>query len=191
MTPHSTIQVWDPLVRLFHWSLVLTFIVAYASGEEWLALHVATGYAIGGLLIFRIVWGIVGPGHARFSDFVRSPSAIRAYLQDLVRLRAPRYLGHNPAGGAMVVALLASLTVATVSGLALYGSSEFAGPLQGLVSHAPFWADVLKGLHEAAANLTVLLIVLHVGGVLVSSLLHRENLVRAMISGRKPEEVTR
>lgn len=102
MTSQSTIQVWDPLVRLFHWSLVLTFTVAYASGEEWLALHVATGYAIGGLLIFRTVWGIVGPRHARFSDFVRSPAAIRAYVQDLVRLRAPRYLGHDPAGGAMV-----------------------------------------------------------------------------------------
>ena len=189
MTPQSTVQVWDPLVRFFHWSLVLAFTVAYASGEEWLALHVAAGYAIGGLLIFRIVWGIVGPGHARFSDFVRSPTAIRAYLQDLVRLRAPRYLGHNPAGGAMVVALLASLALTTVSGLALYGSAEFAGPLEGFVSHATFWADALKGLHEVAANLTVLLIVLHIGGVLVSSVLHRENLVRAMITGSKPTEV--
>jgi cytochrome b len=94
-----------------------------------------------------------------------------------------------PGPARLVVALLASLTVTTVSGLALYGSSEFAGPLQGLVSHAPFWPDVLKGLHEAAANLSVLLIVLHVGGVLVSSLLHCENLVRAMIIGRKPTEV--
>jgi cytochrome b len=191
MSPQSTITIWDPLVRLFHWSLVLTFVAAYASGEEWLALHVPAGYAIGALLVFRMVWGIVGPRHARFSDFVRSPAAIRAYLKDLVRLRAPRYLGHNPAGGAMVVALLASLAVTTVSGLALYGSAEFAGPLQGLVSHAPFWADVLEGLHEAAANVTVLLIVLHVGGVLVSSVLHRENLVRAMINGRKAREVAR
>lgn len=189
MTPQSTIKVWDPLVRLFHWSLVLAFIVAYATGEEWLGLHVSAGYVIGGLLVFRVVWGIVGPRHARFSDFVRSPAAIRAYLRDLFHLRAPRYLGHNPAGGAMVVALLASLAVTTVSGLALYGSSEFAGPLQGLVSHATFWADVLEGLHETAANLTVLLVVLHVAGVLVSSVLHRENLIRAMISGRKPTEV--
>jgi cytochrome b len=191
MSPEPTIKIWDPLVRLFHWSLVLTFLAAYASGEEWLALHVPAGYAIGALLVFRLVWGIVGPGHARFSDFVRSPAAIRAYLKDLVRLRAPRYLGHNPAGGAMVVALLASLAVTTVSGLALYGSAEFAGPFQGLVSHAPFWADVLEELHEAAANVTVLLIVLHVGGVLVSSVLHRENLVRAMISGRKAREAAR
>lgn len=190
MTTQSTIPVWDPLVRLFHWSLVLAFLVAFASGDEWLGLHVPAGFLIGGLIAFRLVWGVVGPRHARFSDFVRSPAAVRAYLGDLVSLRAPRYVGHNPAGGIMVLALLASLAVTTASGLALYGSAEFAGPLADLVSHAPFWTGLLEGLHELAANLTVLLVVLHVAGVLVSSVLHRENLVRAMITGRKPMEVS-
>ena len=129
MTPPSTVQAWDPLLRVFHWSLVLAFTVAYASGEEWLALHVATGYAIGGLLVFRMVWGIVGPRHARFSDFVRAPTAIRAYLQDLVRLRAPRYLGHNPAGGAMVVALLLPAAVcAAPDAMQTRYRAEGAGP---------------------------------------------------------------
>lgn len=190
MKTQATVMVWDPLVRLFHWSLVLAFLAAFVSGDEWPYLHVPAGYLIGGLIAFRLLWGVVGPRHARFSDFVRSPTAVRAYLGDLVALRASRYVGHNPAGGIMVLALLASLAVTTASGLALYGSAEFAGPLANLVSHAPFWAGLLEGLHEIAANLTVLLVVLHVTGVLVSSVLHRENLVRAMISGRKPTEVS-
>jgi len=186
----STVKVWDPLVRLFHWSLLLFFIAAYASGEEWLALHVQAGYVIAGLIVFRVVWGVIGPRHARFADFVHSPRAVVTYLKDLVTSHPPRYLGHNPAGGAMVIALLTSLAVTTVSGVALYGSAEFAGPLAWLLPHGAGWGEVLEELHEVAANLTVLLVALHVTGVIVSSVVHRESLVRAMITGRKPTEAS-
>jgi cytochrome b len=128
----------------------------------------------------------VGTHHARFRDFVRGPAAVIAYLKDALRFRAARHLGHNPAGGAMVVALLISLAVTVLSGLALYGSTDFAGPLAGMF-RGELAADVLEEIHEFSANFTLFLVVLHLGGVLLSSLEHGENLVRAMFSGRKKE----
>ena len=126
------IRVWDPAVRLFHWSLVAAFAAAYLSGDEWMSLHVNAGYLIGALLVFRILWGYVGPRHARFRDFVRPPAEVVAYLRQAARLSAPRHLGHNPAGGAMILALLVSLALTVLSGIALYGTTDFAGPLAGL-----------------------------------------------------------
>jgi cytochrome b len=93
VTPPATVKVWDPFVRIFHWSLVACFVIAYATGDEIERVHVAAGYTIAGLLAARIVWGFVGPRHARFSNFVRPPHGVLAYLRDLVRLRAPRYSG--------------------------------------------------------------------------------------------------
>ena len=180
------IPVWDPAVRLFHWSLAAAFLVAYVTQDHWEILHVNAGYLIGILILSRLLWGFIGPAHARFTDFVRSPREVMAYVADAVRLRAPRYIGHNPAGGAMVLALMTSLAITVVSGIALYGATDFAGPLAGTFrgEHA---ADVLEEIHEAGANLTLLLIVLHLGGVLFSSLEHGENLVKSMITGRKKE----
>lgn len=188
MSSQATVKVWDPLVRIFHWSLAVAFTLAYASGEEWLDLHVLAGYAAGGLIAFRLVWGVIGTRHARFSDFVRRPSAVLAYLGQVVSLKAPRHLGHNPAGGAMIVLLLASLSGTVLAGMALYATAEGAGPLVGLVPSGGFAEDVFEELHELFANLTLLLVIGHLAGVLASSLLHRENLVRAMITGRKPKE---
>jgi cytochrome b len=189
MTPIAPqeVRVWDPAVRLFHWSLVAAFAAAYLSGDEWMSLHVNAGYLIGGLLVFRILWGFIGPRHARFRDFVRPPSAVLAYLRQAVRLSAPRHLGHNPAGGAMILALLLSLALAVVSGALLYGATDFAGPLAGLF-RGEVAADVLEDIHEFAANSTVLLVVLHLAGVLFASFEHAENLAKAMLTGRKREE---
>jgi cytochrome b len=181
------VRVWDPAVRLFHWSLAAAFAAAYLSGDDWMSLHVNAGYLIGGLLSFRILWGFAGPRHARFRDFVRSPLAVLAYLRQAVRLSAPRHLGHNPAGGAMILALLISLTLAVASGILLYGATDFAGPLPGLF-RGELAADVLKDIHEIAANLTVVLVVLHLAGVVFASFEHRENLAKAMVTGRKREE---
>jgi len=186
-TPPAEIKVWDIATRSFHWLLVAAFTLAYITEDDWSFLHTNAGYVIAALLIFRLAWGFIGPRYARFSDFVRSPAAVRDYVKAALRFNAPRHLGHNPAGGAMVIALLTTLTLTVVSGMALYGATDFAGPLAG-VFRGDFSADLLEGIHEFGANLTVLLVLVHVAGVLFASLEHRENLVRAMITGRKKEQ---
>ena len=171
-TPPATVKVWDPFVRAFHWSLASLFLLAYVTGDEMETVHIAAGYTIAGLLALRILWGFVGPRYARFSNFVRSPRAVLTYARDVVLLRAPRYLGHNPAGGAMVVALIVMLIGTCITGY--------------MMTTDVYWgARSVEEVHEVLANLTVGLIVLHVIGVLVASFEHRENLVKAMITGRK------
>lgn len=182
----AMIRVWDPFVRSFHWLLALAVGMAFLSGDELLGLHVRAGSLILGLVLLRIVWGLIGPRHARFSDFLYFPSTIIAYLRDLVRFRAARYLGHGPAGGSMVIALLLALMLTTLSGLALYGGQEYAGPFWRLMAGLDDrWTGVVKAAHEFFAGLTAALIGLHVAGVLFSSFAHRENLIRSMITGEK------
>ncbi len=182
----TRIRVWDPLVRAFHWSLVAAFATAYLTEEEILDLHVWAGYLVLALIGIRVIWGLIGTRYARFSDFVRGPRTILGYLQGILQGKAPRYLGHNPAGGAMILLLLLSLTATGLSGLALYGAEEFAGPLAGLMRGFPeAWGEGLEEVHEALANFTLGLIAIHLLGVIVSSLIHRENLIAAMISGYK------
>ncbi|MBK5945977.1 hypothetical protein CCR83_05800 [Rhodobacter veldkampii DSM 11550] len=197
------IRVWDPVIRIGHWVLVVAFATAYLSeGEpEW--LHSYAGYLIAATVALRVIWGFIGPRRARFSDFVTSPGRVFGYLRDLVTGRADRHIGHSPAGGAMTVALLVMLGVTAVSGMGLLAVEEGRGPLAGIVAAQPQDRAILqdddaegghrgaKGgnaweeIHETAANLTLLLIVLHLGGVALASLAHRENLVRAMATGKK------
>ncbi|MEF8716583.1 MAG: cytochrome b/b6 domain-containing protein [Candidatus Accumulibacter necessarius] len=195
----TEVPVWDPLVRLFHWTLFISFCAAwFTEGElfeglqdrlsgEWLQLvHIWAGYTIAGLLVFRVLWGFVGPRYARFSDFVYSPGIVLAYVRDVLTLRARRTLGHNPAGGAMIVALLLGLTATIVTGLALYGADKGLGPLAAILAESSDEAiDTIKEAHELATNFTLLLVAGHLLGVVWETLLHRENLVRAMITGRK------
>lgn len=194
----NSINVWDLPIRMFHWSLVLFFSVAYFSAEDHKTLHAYAGYVVFALIAFRIVWGFVGNRYARFGDFVTRPSAVIAYLKRFIARTPPHYTGHNPAGGYMVVALLILLTVVVVTGLEVYGL-EGHGPLAATaltlnaatVSIAPdrarhrFW----KGVHELASNLALALIILHVLSVLVASRIHKENLVKAMITGKKENDV--
>lgn len=199
--PNATeITVWDPWVRLFHWTLVIAFTLAYFTQEgpfeEWLEnkidgawlqlIHVWSGYVIVGLLMFRLIWGFAGSRYARFSDFVYHPREILTYAKEVLTLRAPRYLGHNPAGGAMIIALLLSLTITVVAGLMLYGADKGLGPLAGLLMNSSDGLiDTAKEVHEFFANFTLILVVGHLVGVIWESLLHRENLAHAMITGRK------
>jgi len=202
-TQASTVYVWDRLVRGFHWSLVLVFLVAYVTEDETMALHVWAGYAAGGLVLLRIVWGFVGPQHARFSDFVCGPIKALRYLLDLIAFRARRHIGHSPAGGVMVLLLMAGVLATVWSGLELYAAEKGKGPLAAAppVIAAPALADddgrerrgrdgdeFWEEAHEALANLTALAVILHIGGVFLASVAHRENLVRSMITGRKRTE---
>lgn len=184
--PGTRVRVWDPLVRIFHWSLAAGFATAFIVEDDLLGVHVWAGYLVLTLIAVRLVWGFFGTEHARFGDFVRGPAQVMAYIKDALRFRASRYLGHNPAGGAMVIALLLSVAATGVTGMALYGAEEFAGPLAGLMSGLPAASGkVLEEAHEVLANVTLALIVLHIVGVAFSSLSHGENLIGSMISGFK------
>lgn len=200
------VRVWDPFVRFFHWAVVGGFFIAYFTEDELLTVHVWAGYSVGALVLMRIVWGFAGPKHARFSDFVCGPARSYRYLVDLLRFRAKRYLGHSPAGGLMVLILLGGLAATVWSGLELYALEENAGPLAGLTLSAPVQAaradeddhdakqeepdeaessELWEEVHETLADLMLFLIIVHVAGVLLASLVHRENLVRSMLSGWK------
>jgi cytochrome b len=203
--PEKMIRVWDVFVRLFHWSVAVGFFVAYFS-EDALTLHVWAGYVVGALVLLRIVWGFIGPEHARFSSFIYPPGTVLRYLWDLLLGRAKRYLGHSPGGGAMVLVLLIGLLGTVGTGLELYAIEENAGPLAPFMSSASppgqaqpaieregdegaegageFWEE----LHEVLANMMLILVVLHVAGVLLASYVHRENLTRAMVLGLKRSE---
>jgi len=178
----ATIKVWDLPLRLFHWLLVAGFFVAYLTEDDLLSLHVWAGYLVFGLLWFRLLWGFIGNEYARFSSFLSSPAASLAYVKDVVALRAKRYLGHNPAGAAMIVLLLISLLLTTVSGFAVYGADQSAGPLAFIgPDNEKLWEEV----HELFANLSLFLVIVHILGVAVESFIHKENLARAMVHGNK------
>lgn len=190
----ASIKVWDPVVRIGHWLLVAGFFTNYVMEDEVLTLHVWIGYSILAILLFRVVWGFAGSEHARFADFVRSPAGVVHYLRNLVTGRAKRYLGHNPAGGIMILLLIACMVALAFSGVVLYALEENAGPLAGWVVEAgegasgALWAadeHFWEEAHEVLVNLMLGLVILHVVGVAVTSRLHRENLVRAMVTGRK------
>jgi len=176
VTPPATVKVWDPFVRVFHWSLVALFIAAFATGDEVERVHIVVGYTIAALVGLRIVWGFVGPQHARFTDFVKSPVTVLAYLRGATSLNGRRYLGHNPAGGIMIVLLLAALIGTCTTGYMMTTKS-------GWGSHQ------LEEVHEAFANGMLVLIGLHLVGVIWSSIQHGENLARAMVTGRKRSDV--
>ena len=186
MIKPTQIKVWDPLVRFFHWSLVSAFLIAYITEEDLLSVHTWAGYLIVGLLVTRIIWGFIGTHYARFSDFVHSPSTIIQFLKNTLALRAKRYLGHNPAGGAMVMLLIFSLLATTTSGILLLGAEEQAGPVAHWFTQAGgYWGKALEELHEFFANFTLLLVFIHIAGVIVERLIHKENLVSAMLNGFK------
>jgi cytochrome b len=181
---HSpTNKAWDPLVRLFHWSLVFFFLLAFATEDDWMNLHIWAGYGVAMLVAFRLLWGVIGPRTARFPTFVKTPRTAMRHLAAMLSGKAPHYLGHNPLAAMMVVALLVSISLAAFSGMVLI-AAENQGPLAGTV-FASIDGETMEEVHEFFANFTLLLVFAHVAGVIVSSLIEGENLVKAMITGRK------
>ena len=184
------VRVWDPIVRIVHWALAATVLIAWMFDEP-LWMHTWLGYVAVMLVVVRILWGFVGPEHARFVNFVRGPRVVIGYLAGLIRFSSRRYLGHSPAGGAMIIALLVMIVVTTGTGMANLAAEHGEGPLASVIAkvepqpgqrHPELF---IREVHETAANITLALVVLHVCGVLLASFAHRENLVLSMITGRK------
>jgi cytochrome b len=175
--------VWDPFVRVFHWTLLAGFAIAYLTEDDLLTVHVWAGYVVGFLIVARILWGFIGPSHARFSDFIYDPATTLRYVCDLILLRGERYLGHSPGGGAMVMLLLLFVAATVVTGLIVYGGDQQAGPLAGMFTKET--GEAMEEVHEVIANIALALIFVHVSAVMLASFVHRENLVRAMVTGYK------
>jgi len=202
MSNQQPAVVWDLFVRIFHWSLVILVGVAFLTGDEKSRLHAYVGYTGALLIALRLVWGIIGSKHARFANFITSPGATLGYLKSMFRGTPRHYLGHNPAAAWMVLVLLLVLLLVNATGylaLPTQDSQNFSTNFalvtpawadededdddhhRGKASGSEFWEDV----HEVGAGLLLALIGLHVFGALASSLLHRENLVKSMVTGRK------
>jgi len=177
------VYVWDPFVRVFHWTVVVAFTVAYLTEDDLLTVHVWAGYVVGALVVARIVWGFVGSLHARFSDFVYAPATAFSYVRELLRFRGARYLGHSPGGGYMVIILLIFLGATVATGLVVYGGDQQAGPLAGMFTKD--FSESFEEVHEVIANITLALIFFHVSAVVLASFVHHENLARAMVTGYK------
>lgn len=214
---NATVKVWDLFVRVAHWTVTASFFIAYFTEDDVLRLHVWAGYTIGIFVLLRVVWGFVGPEHVRFSDFLYSPFTVWRYLIELITFRAKRYLGHSPAGGAMTIVLLLGLAATVWTGLELYAAKDNAGPLAAistevapatekdpaLLVRAKDERDARRGgregngdatgefweeLHEVLADAMLALVILHIAGVALASVVHRENLAKAMVTGHKRPE---
>jgi cytochrome b len=166
------VKVWDVFVRVSHWLLVILFAIAWYSGGIWDTPHLAAGYGVIAVIAARVVWGFIGSQNARFSSFVHGPRVTMQYIIDMLHMRAPRYVGHNPAGAAMVIALLVTIAVICISGV-MMTTDAFWGVK---------WVD---NLHAAASTFALILVGLHIGGVIYAGIEHGENLVRSMITGLK------
>jgi cytochrome b len=183
------------------WGLVAAFATAWLTAEEVQPIHEIAGYTVAGLVVFRLVWGLVGSRCARFAHFLNSPRETLAYLGDMSRGTERRYLGHNPAGAAMIVALLVTLSGTAFTGWLMEDEARLAMLQSTPAIVAPAWPDddgderrygargeiegPLTEVHETLANLMLLLAALHVGGAVLASFRHHENLARAMVTGYK------
>jgi len=179
----ENIEVWDILIRIFHWSLVFFFSIAYLTEDDWLDIHTIAGYTVFLLLVFRLVWGVIGTKYAKFSSFLPQPKRALRYLKDEISGDAKHYLGHNPAGAIMVYVLIVTLFLTTLSGIAIISTEGF-GPLAG--TFVSQWSGkILEDIHELLTSFSLFLVFLHIAGVVFSSFMQEENLVKTMITGKK------
>ncbi len=179
------VLVWDIPTRVFHWTLAVCFATAWLTAESdpWLHVHLFAGYMTLGLVVWRVLWGLWGEHYALFASFPWSLTRAWAYLRDMSQGHAARHIGHNPAGTLAIYIMLLVLLALGLTGTAVLGSEERLGPM------AAWWSvgtgEWLKGVHEVLAYLMLLLVGGHIVGVVVESRVHRENLVRAMLTGYK------
>jgi len=172
MRDRGWIQVWDPVIRVFHWSLVAAFVIAQISAEEFEDVHTIAGYFILGLVTIRVLWGLVGPENARFGHFIHRPAAVMDYVRGLIRGHAEHIQGHNPLGGWMILTLLVWLVLAGLTGW-LSIQPDYQG------------SEWVEAIHELFGNSLMLLVGVHILGVIIGSLFERQNLVAAMWHGKK------
>ncbi len=176
LTELKTIKVWDFPVRVFHWLVAICFIGAYITAEEdgYRLIHVTFGYTLGALMLFRIFWGLYGTSYARFSSFIKPPSAVFSYLKSLLSKQPEHHVGHNPAGAVAILFLL------------LFGIMT---PITGWFCLREIGGEWVSELHDLLANGMLALVLVHVFGVIVSSVIHRESLIKAMVTGRKSSTI--
>ncbi len=176
----TKILVWDAPTRVFHWLLALSFAGAYATseGRGLMGVHLTLGYTMVGLVVFRVIWGLVGTRYARFASFVRGPAAVARYASSMLSPKAEHPVGHNPLGAVSIVLMLLCTLVIVYTGWVYFNGGVHA----------------LKSLHEGAAALMATVVGVHVAGVLFASMMQRENLAHAMLNGHKqgrPEQAIR
>ena len=179
------ILIWDVPTRLFHWTLALSFAGAWLTSESdpWLGVHVFLGYLMLGLVVFRVIWGVLGTHYARFSAFWFGPQAALSYVREMMAGKAARHVGHNPAGSLAIYLLLLLTLGVGITGIFTLGGEEQQGIAAGLLSIDQ--GQALKVVHEFAATVMLLLVMGHIAGVVVESFLHKENLARSMVTGTK------
>ncbi len=171
-TTTTAIRVWDAPTRVFHWLLVFSFAGAYltSESERWSLVHITLGYTLGGLIVFRLIWGFVGTRYARFTSFVKGPSEVLQYAKSMATLKPEHFVGHNPLGAVAIVLLIVSGIAIVVTGYAAF--NEIGG-------------EWVAELHEVASHIMLILVGIHIVGVIAASWLHKENLARAMVNGFK------
>ncbi|MBK8163885.1 MAG: cytochrome b/b6 domain-containing protein [Gammaproteobacteria bacterium] len=179
------VMVWDVPTRVFHWSLLASFAAAWLTSTDnrFLYHHTFAGYTFTGLLIFRLLWGMVGSRYARFRTFAYDWPSVRSYLSGLLTGKAARYLGHNPVGGWVILLIIALGFLVSIAGILVLGGEEGHGPFAGYIPYDI--GEYAKAVHEASAWTMLAIVGVHITGVVAESFLHRENLILAMLTGYK------
>jgi len=189
---HKKIDVWDPLLRFFHWLLLAACLVSWWSAGKDIRVHMVSGMIMAGLLLFRLVWGLTGERNALFTTFYPSMTSIRQHIHELLHFKPGDYIAHTPVGSVMIFMLLICLTVLSITGMALMGMQTGIGVFAAWSATANFESElILQNIHAWCFNLLLLLSVVHLAGVLLESLLQQRNLITAMITGKKKIQESR
>ena len=181
------VRVWDVPIRLFHWLLVVAIIGLFTTGKlggNWMQWHERIGYFVLGLILFRVIWGVVGSTHARFSNFVRGPKTIFGYMKVFTKKDAPHYLWHNPMGALSVVAILLVVGFQAVSGLFADDDIMLKGPYAAAVGSD--WSSLFTKLHKWNSDLILILTGIHIAAILYYVRVKKDTLIKPMFTGKKP-----